>query len=194
MRYADQSAAIGAALALMMNGQMLALTAYSRALVVLFSLLFTGIGASLSRSEQAFLPLALMTLLLLFAVSFLGADVSALSLLPLVLALLISSRAPGLHAPRIVACSALVLALTALFMPYAGQTLPELESTARQLRQTIGDYLFFTDPRTAFSLSTTAGAAWRHAPGRPRFPPGYPCHAGVHLRKGSAARHHQKRL
>lgn len=155
VRYADQSAAIGAALALMMNGQMLALTAYSRALVVLFSLLFTGIGASLSRSEQAFLPLALMTLLLLFAVSFLGADVSALSLLPLVLALLISSRAPGLHAPRIVACSALVLALTALFMPYAGQTLPELESTARQLRQTIGDYLFFTDPRTAFSLSTT---------------------------------------
>ena len=155
IRYAGQVSAISAAIVLMVNGQSLALIAYSRAIVVLLSLLFTGVGASLARSDQAFFPLALVTIALLFVISFLGADVSATSLLPLVLALLISSRAQGVRTLRIVPCAALVLALTALCMPFAGKTVPEFADAAQKLRQAIGDYLFFTDPRTAFSLSTT---------------------------------------
>lgn len=155
IRYAGQASAISAALVLMVNGQTLALMAYSRAIVVLLSLLFTGVGASLARSDQAFFPLALLTIALLFVISFLGANVSATSLLPLVLALLISGRAQGVHTLRIVPCAALVLALTALCMPLAGKTVPEFADAAKKLRQAIGDYLFFTDPRTAFSLSTT---------------------------------------
>ena len=112
IRYAGQVSAISAAIVLMVNGQSLALIAYSRAIVVLLSLLFTGVGASLARSDQAFFPLALVTIALLFVISFLGADVSATSLLPLVLALLISSRAQGVRTLRIVPCAALVLALT----------------------------------------------------------------------------------
>ena len=52
-----QMNAVSAALTLLLNGHALALAAYSRALVVLFSLVFTGVGAALSRSEQAFFPL-----------------------------------------------------------------------------------------------------------------------------------------
>ena len=77
-----QMNAVSAALTLLLNGHALALAAYSRALVVLFSLIFTGVGASLSRSEQAFFPLALLVIVLLFIVSFLGIEVGAFSLLP----------------------------------------------------------------------------------------------------------------
>ena len=65
IRYAGQVSAISAAIVLMVNGQSLALIAYSRAIVVLLSLLFTGVGASLARSDQAFFPLALVTIALL---------------------------------------------------------------------------------------------------------------------------------
>lgn len=97
-----QMNAISAALTLLLNGHALALAAYSRALVVLFSLVFTGVGAALSRSDQAFFPLALLVIVLLFIVSFLGIEVGAFSLLPLVLALILSGRAPGVSAKRLI--------------------------------------------------------------------------------------------
>lgn len=150
-----QMNAISAALTLLLNGHALALAAYSRALVVLFSLVFTGVGAALSRSEQAFFPLALLVIVLLFIVSFLGIEVGAFSLLPLVLALILSGRAPGVSAKRLIPMAAAALGIVALMMPMATQTVPELSDFARRMRQKIDDYLFFTEPRTTFSLSTT---------------------------------------
>lgn len=147
--------AVSAALTLLLNGHALALAAYSRALVILFSLVFTGVGAALSRSEQAFFPLALLVIVLLFIVSFLGIEVGAFSLLPLVLALILSGRAPGVSAKRLIPMAAAVLGIVALMMPMASQTVPELNDLARRMRQKIDDYLFFTDARTTFSLSTT---------------------------------------
>ena len=52
--------------------------------------------------------MALLEIALLFVVSFLGASVSAASLLPLILALLLSSRAPGVQARRIVPLLSLI--------------------------------------------------------------------------------------
>ena len=150
-----QMNAISAALTLLLNGHALALAAYSRALVVLFSLVFTGVGAALSRSEQAFFPLALLVIVLLFIVSFLGIEVGAFSLLPLVLALILSGRAPGVSAKRLIPMAAAALGIVVLMMPMATQTVPELNDFARRMRQKIDDYLFFTEPRTTFSLSTT---------------------------------------
>ena len=147
--------AVSAALTLLLNGHALALAAYSRALVVLFSLVFTGVGAALSRSEQAFFPLALLVIVLLFIVSFLGIEVGAFSLLPLVLALILSGRAPGVSAKRLIPMAAAALGIVALMMPMASQTVPELNDLARRMRQKIDDYLFFTEARTTFSLSTT---------------------------------------
>lgn len=150
-----QLPAIGAALTLAANGQPLALTAYSRPVVLLLCLALTGVGASLSRSEQAFFPLALLCIALLFAVSFLGGDASPLSLLPILLALLLSARAPGVSQRRLIALTALVLALTLALLPLSGQTSPALTGIAARVRQALDDYLFFTEPRTAFSLSGT---------------------------------------
>lgn len=156
--YRDQLPALSAAMTLLMSGQPLALAAYSRLATALISLLATVLGASLARSEEAFFPLALLTIAVLLAVSFLGASVSAFSLLPLTLALLMTARAPGVTGRRIAPLCALVLGASLLLMPLAGQTLPELEAFAQDLRRTIDDYLFFTDPRTAFSLSA---AGWQ---------------------------------
>ena len=150
-----QFSAVGAALTLMVHGQPLALAAYSQELLLLLSLVFTGIGASLSRSEQAFFPLALLEIALLFIVSFLGAQIGAASLLPLILALLLSGRAPGVRARRIVPLCAAILAVTALLMPLSAQVSPELNQLAQRVRRMLDDYLFFTDARTTFSLSAT---------------------------------------
>lgn len=157
-RYAGQTVSLSAALTLFLHGQPLALAAYSRAVVALLSLLLTGIGASLARSDQAFFPLAFLTIGILFIVSFLGTDVSPLALFPLVLAILLSSRAPGISAGRIVPCASAVLVLSLLVMPFAGRTVPELASFADDLRRAIGDYLFFTEARTTFSLGS---AGWQ---------------------------------
>lgn len=50
---------------------------------------------------------------------------------------------------------AVVLAVTALLMPLSSQTVPELETLALRVQRMIDDYLFFTQERTTFSLSTT---------------------------------------
>lgn len=170
-----QMNAISAALTLLLNGHALALAAYSRALVVLFSLVFTGVGAALSRSDQAFFPLALLVIVLLFIVSFLGIEVGAFSLLPLVLALILSGRAPGVSAKRLIPMAAAALGIVALMMPMATQTVPELNDFARRMRQKIDDYLFFTEPRTTFSLSTTGyqplGVSQLGGPANPKEAP-----------------------
>ena len=153
--YRDQAAAVSGALTLFLNGQPLALAAYSRALTVLLSVLLTCIGASLARSDQAFFPLALLTVFELLIVSLLGLGVDTLALLPLLAALMLVSRARSVGASRLLPMAALALALTLLCMPLAGRTVPALRAFALRVQQTIGDYLFFTDPRTAFSLTST---------------------------------------
>ena len=71
------------------------------------------------------------------AAYFLSTSVSAASLLPLILALLLSSRAPGVQARRIVPLCAVVLAVTALLMPLSSQTVPELETLALRVQRMI---------------------------------------------------------
>ena len=156
--YHDQVQAISSALTLAMNGQSLALFAYARAITFLLSMLTTAVGMSLARSDQAFFPLALLTIGVLLGISFLGAGVSALSMLPLAAALLLSAHAPGVTGRRILPAAALVLALTLALLPLAGSTVPALSSLAARARRMIDDYLFFTEPRTAFSMSA---AGWQ---------------------------------
>lgn len=153
--YRGQAAAVSGALTLFLNGQPLALAAYSRALTVLFSILLSCVGASLARSDQAFFPLALLTVFELLIVSLLGLGMDARALIPLLAALMLTGRARCVGAARLLPMAALALALTLLCMPLFGQTVSSLRAFALRVQQTLGDYLFFTDPRAAFSLSST---------------------------------------
>ena len=153
--YRHQAQAISAAMTLFLNGQSVALAAYARPVCALVSLLMGGVAASLARSEQAFFPLALLTIGELLALSFLGADIGASALLPLVLAVLLVSRAPGVSLSGVLPSAAVVLGVLALLLPLSGSVVPELAAVAERTKQTIDDYLFFTAPRTAFSFSST---------------------------------------
>ncbi|MGN0996314.1 MAG: transglutaminase family protein, partial [Candidatus Ventricola sp.] len=106
-------------------------------------------------SEQAFFPLTLLTVCELLLLSFLGADVPGVALLPLVLAMLLASRAQGVSLARLLPSAIAVLGALLLLLPLAGSTVPRLTSLAAQVKQTIADYLFFTEPRTAFSFAST---------------------------------------
>lgn len=153
--YRTQLPALGNALTLFLSGQPLALAAYARAIAAFVSLMMTGIGLSLARSESSFFPTVIAAIAVLFAVSFSGAQVTAAALFPLAAAVLLSARAQAVTLPRILPGLLLVLLLTLLAMPQAGTTVPALSDAAAKVRQAIDDYLFFNDPRTAFSLSST---------------------------------------
>ena len=152
---ADRLPALQSAMTLFLNGQPLALAAYSRAAALVIGLLFTGLAAALARSGYAFFPLALLCAFLLLVVSFLGLSGSAWMFLPLILSLLLSARESSVPAARALTMALLALCGTLLLMPMAGQKNETLSSFAEKARQAIGDYLFFTDARTTFSLSTT---------------------------------------
>ena len=150
-----QASAVSSALTLLLNGQSAALAVYARPICIAVSLMMSGLGASLARSEQAFFPLALVTVAELLLVSLLGIPVGAAALFPLVLALLLVSRAPGVSLFRLLPSAALVLAALTLLAPHASTTVPQLEHFAEKTQQAINDYFFFTQPRTAFSFAST---------------------------------------
>lgn len=157
-QYRDQVTAIGCAASLFLNGQPLALAAYSRVITVLLSILLTGVGASLAKSEYAFFPLALLTVAELMAVSFLGLSSGAAAMYPLLLALLLASRTAGVTTRRILPMAALTLACTSLLMPMAGNSVPALRTLAEKTRRMIDDYTDFSEARTTFTL---ASAGWQ---------------------------------
>lgn len=152
---ADRLPAVQRALTLFIHGQPLALAAYSRAAAVVICLLFTGMAAALARSGYAFFPLALLSVVMLLVVSFLGLNVPAFTFLPLVLALLLSARGLSVPALRALPLALIIFLCTALLTPMSGLKNETLSSFAEKTRQAIGDYLFFTDARTTFSLSAT---------------------------------------
>ncbi|MBQ4265122.1 MAG: transglutaminase domain-containing protein [Clostridia bacterium] len=153
--FRDHTQAVLSALTLFAHGQPLALSAYSRPVAAVLSVLLTSVGASLARSDHAFFPLAFLAVSELMLISMLGLPVGPLALLPLLIALLLSARAPSTSALRLLPMAALAIALTLTLMPLAGITLPALEACAARVQRAIDDYFFFTEARTAFSLSTT---------------------------------------
>ena len=155
IRKMDRQSAVQNALALFMNGQPLALAAYSRLAASLMCLLFTGIAAALARSEYAFFPLALLCLATLLIVSFLSISVPAYVFLLLAFALLLSARGVSVPALRALPLALAIAACASLLMPMAGQKHASLSAFAEKAKQAIGDYLFFTEARTPFSLSAT---------------------------------------
>ena len=109
-----------------------------------------------SRSAGAY-P-ALLVLALVIVLLWLGDRPGAMvCLLPSVAAavtLLIHAQHEGLPLRRILPMT-VVLALAAyLIVPSGGVAIPPLKDAADKLRQTIFDYLFFTEPRNVFTLAT----------------------------------------
>ncbi|MBR4039430.1 MAG: transglutaminase domain-containing protein [Clostridia bacterium] len=153
--YRSQLQAFSHALTLFVNGQPLALAAYSRVITAILAAVLTSFGASLARSDHAFFPLAFLTVFELMIVSLLGLHADTASIVPLLAALLLCARAPGVSSFRLLPMGAAALAITLAFLPVSSSVVPSLHAFAESVRQTIDDYFFFTEPRIAFSLSQT---------------------------------------
>ena len=153
--YRDQVQAVSHAFSLFVSGQPLAIAAYSRVITVLLCALLTSIGAALARSDQAFLPLVFLSVFVLMLVSLLELSGSIWAMLPLLTALLLTAKMPGVSSLRLLPMAAAALILTLLFLPLSSSRIPEFSAFAQKIQRVIDDYFFFTEPRTAFSLSQT---------------------------------------
>ena len=153
--YRDHLQAISHALTLFLHGQPLALAAYSRVICVLLGALLTAVGASLARSEHAFFPLAFLVVLELTVLSLSGLPSAPAAVAALLGALLLAARMPAVSALRLLPMAGAALALTLALFPFSASTVPALEAFAQRVQRAVDDYFFFTEPRTAFSLSQT---------------------------------------
>ncbi len=153
--YRDQLQAISHAFTLFLSGQPLALAAYFRVITVLLCTLLTCVGASLARSDHAFFPLAFLVVLESSALSLLGFSAGGAAIMPLLAALLLTAKLPGVSSLRLLPMAAAALAFTFAFFPLSASTAPSLSAFAQSVQRAIDDYFFFTEPRTAFSLSQT---------------------------------------
>lgn len=155
VQHMNRLPAIQNALTLFVNGQPLALAAYSRTAALVMCVLFTALSAVLARGGNAFFPHAMLSLIILLTVSFLGLSIPAYTFLLLALALLLSARGASVSSLRALPLVLIIALSVSLLMPYAGNQHPMLSAFAQKAKQAIDDYLFFTEARTAFSLSTT---------------------------------------
>ena len=154
-RYSDSLQAVLNALTLFISGQPLALAAYSRAAALLLGILFTSLAAALAHSGESFFPMVILTVAMLLLVTILGVSISPVLFLPMLGALLLSARSAHVPWRRMLPTAIATLLAAYALMPVAGQKNADLSAFAEKVRQAIGDYLFFTEPRTAFSLAST---------------------------------------
>lgn len=156
--YRKDLATFGNALVLALNGDLLALSVWSFPLTILLTLITSALGNAISLSDSPFFSVLLLLIFLFFPIALGHASLSVLWLLPLIFALLLSGRESSTYYSASIISAVAVIALTVLLFPLFPKAQPGLTKTAETVRQTLDDYLFFTDARTPFSL---AGTGWQ---------------------------------
>ncbi|MBQ8654437.1 MAG: transglutaminase domain-containing protein [Clostridia bacterium] len=145
------------AVTLHMTGLTTALPLFAQETVMLLSVVCT-LGAFLLTHRSAGGYPALMVLLLAVLLLWLGDKPMAMVyMLPAVaatVALLIHTAHVILPLRRILPLAAVLAALAYLIVPAQGVSIAPLKNAADELRQTIFDYLFFTEPRNVFTLAS----------------------------------------
>lgn len=129
------------------GGQVAALLAIS---VAVLSFLFVKKGVG-------YLPATMMVVLTLFALWGLGKSHLVWFTLPSLVALLLlisQSAHEKIGIMNVLPVALAVVLLSLLLLPSGRITIPPLEKAAFQLKQTISDYLFFTEPRNVFTLGS----------------------------------------
>ncbi|MCL2545549.1 MAG: transglutaminase domain-containing protein, partial [Clostridia bacterium] len=145
------------ALSMLLDGYTAPLRLFSAPLTVLFCATFTLTGFSLARRSGGFYPALSLTLVLLLGIWFYGDRSQIVLCLPALLALMLLYAFAAEHGTALrrifpMALAAILLAM--LLLPGQQAAYKPLEDLAHRLRERISDYLFFTEPRTSYSLQT----------------------------------------
>lgn len=144
------------ALTLHVNGLPVTLVLVGRDTALLLTLVLTVLVFLLTLRPVGSFPALLLCLGMLFALWFKRRPDLLLSFLPAVaatLALVLVYRHNGTSMLRVLPWSALLVLAAYLLTPMSGAVIPEWKNKADELRQSITDTLFFTDPRNVFSIS-----------------------------------------
>ena len=120
-------------------------------LAFLFACALSGVQAS-----RPFVPAFMLALADAGLLAFLGAAPSLRSLLPLMASVALCACPREGRWPRALLPAAAALLLTLPFLSFAGTELTGLRETAQRLGEKAQDYLFYTDARLPYSL-TSAG-------------------------------------
>ena len=145
------------ALALYMNEVPGATVLYAGDIALLFGIAAASLSYAFSARNAGFLPAAVVVVLTLFGVWSLGEARYLWMTAPALISLLLlvsQTSHEKINLFEVLPLAAIVVAAAMLILP-AGQTaIKPLHEAAMKLKQTISDYLFFTEPRNVFTLGT----------------------------------------
>ena len=143
------------AIALYINDVPGAAAMYAGDLALMFSILLAAVSYAFTGRNVGFLPATIVTVLMLFGMWSLGQAEYLWYAAPALVALLLlisQTSHEKVNLFEVLPMAAIVVAAAMLITP-AGKTVIEpLHKAAMQLKQTISDYLFFTEPRNVFTL------------------------------------------
>ncbi|MBR5546788.1 MAG: transglutaminase domain-containing protein [Clostridia bacterium] len=145
------------AIALYLNEVPGAAAMYAGDLALMFGVLLAAISYAFTSRNAGFLPAAMVVVLALFGMWSLGQSAYLWYAAPALAALLLlisQTSHEKVNLFEVLPMAAVVVAVGLLLTP-SGQTVIEpLHKAAMQLKQTITDYLFFTEPRNVFTLGS----------------------------------------
>lgn len=145
------------AIALYFNDVTGASAMYASELALMFGISLAAVSYAFTSRSVGFLPATIVVVLALFGMWSLGQAVYLWYAAPALVALLLlisQTSHEKINLFEVLPMAAIVVAVGLMITP-AGQTVIEpLHKAAMQLKQTISDYLFFTEPRNVFTLGS----------------------------------------
>jgi len=143
------------AIALYFNDVPGAAAMYAGDLALMFGILLSAVSYAFTSRNVGFLPATIVVVLTLFGMWSLGQAEYLWYATPALVALLLlisQTSHEKVNLFEVLPMAAIVVAVAMVILP-AGQTVIDpLYKAAMQLKQTISDYLFFTEPRNVFTL------------------------------------------
>lgn len=143
------------AVGLYFAGNQVVLPLYGSQAAVLFAVFVAVLSFLVTKRGVGFLPMALMTVLVLFGLWSLGKGGYLWYVAPALIAILLQmsieahERISILH---VLPMALIVVVLSLLILPAGKVTVGFMEKAASDLKQRITDYLFFTEPRNVFTI------------------------------------------
>lgn len=145
------------ALALYFSGVTGAVAMFSQQTTLFLGVMLALMSYAFSSRNVGFLPSAIVVVLTLFLLWSIGQAAYLWYATPALIAILLlvsQNSHEKVNLFEVLPMAAIVVALAMLILPQSRTTLAPLHDAAMDLKQTITDYLFFTEPRNVFTLGS----------------------------------------
>ncbi|MBN1776713.1 MAG: hypothetical protein JW811_01200 [Clostridiales bacterium] len=145
------------AIGLYFGGNRVVLPLYGTQVAFLFAVFVAVLSFLVTKRGVGFLPMALMTVLVLFGLWTLGKGGYLWYVAPALVAILLQMSTEAhdrINLFHVLPMALVVVVLSLILLPAGKVTIGVLEKAASDLKQRITDYLFFTEPRNVFTIGS----------------------------------------